>query len=240
MRSDRGCAVAATAFAAGAESLRPVLETLGFSEIVWARDGLHALRLVQEHLPDALVADAVLPGLDGASLAAKIRALSLAVYPAVVLLAVPGMRPVNPGCSVVTKPVSPEALETALAREAPERRIIPPEKRAKAAAALDRLGVPEHPGREYLLRAAEIAWQDVRWLRSLTARLYPAVAEQFGVDARRVERAIRHVIDAAWRGGEIEAQYDLFGDTIDAKRGSPTCGEMIARIADILRWEGKA
>ena len=65
-------------------------------------------------------------------------------------------------------------------------------------------------------------------------------AKEFGADARHVERAIRHVIDVAWRSGEMEAQYKIFGDTIDAKRGSPTCGEMIAQIADILRWEGRA
>ena len=81
---------------------------------------------------------------------------------------------------------------------------------------------------------------DSRLLRALTTRLYPSIAIEFGVERRHVERAMRHTIDEAWRSGEMEAQYRLFGDTIDAKRGSPTCGEMIARIADILRWEGKA
>ena len=49
---------------------------------------------------------------------------------------------------------------------------------------------------------------------------------------------LRHVIDAAWRTGEIEQQHRLFGDTIDARRGKPTCGEMIAQLAEELRWEG--
>jgi hypothetical protein len=46
------------------------------------------------------------------------------------------------------------------------------------------------------------------------------------------------VIEVAWRTGEIDEQARIFGDTIDARRGRPTCGEMIAQLADILRWEG--
>ena len=238
MDSGRGAAVLATAF--NAETLDSLLRELGFARVERAADGISALRKVRDCLPDALVADAILPGLDGAALAAQIRGMPLAVYPAIVLLAPKGMRPPNPGCPVVDRPATPQALQSALDAQSPERRPMPARKRMRAEQMLDRLGVPEHCGRDYLLRAAEIGYQDVRWLRALTGRVYPAVAAEFGVDARRVERAIRHVIDVAWRGGEIEAQYDFFGDTIDAKRGSPTCGEMIARIADILRWEGRA
>ena len=54
----------------------------------------------------------------------------------------------------------------------------------------------------------------------------------------RLLLAMRHAIDVAWRTGEIEQQQAIFGDTIDARRGKPTCGEMIALLADILRWEG--
>ena len=46
------------------------------------------------------------------------------------------------------------------------------------------------------------------------------------------------LVDAAWRAGDIDQQQKIFGDTIDARRGRPTCGEMIAQLADILRWEG--
>ena len=102
------------------------------------------------------------------------------------------------------------------------------------------MGIPQHCGREYLIRAIEIVWLDERLLKALSKRVYPAVAEQFGVEVRHVSRAMRHVIDAAWRSGEMEAQYKIFGDTIDARRGCPTLSEMIAQIADILRWEGKA
>ena len=66
---------------------------------------------------------------------------------------------------------------------------------------------------------------------------YPEVARQTGLSPAQVERALRHAIDAAWRNGAIEHQHRIFGDTIDARRGKPTCGEMIAQLAEELRWE---
>ena len=55
----------------------------------------------------------------------------------------------------------------------------------------------------------------------------------------QAERAMRYAIDAAWRTGQIDNQHRIFGDTIDARRGKPTCGEMIAQLAEELRWEGR-
>lgn len=239
MRSSGKRAVVAAALPGEAEVLAAMLRDIGFSETVRASDGLNALRLVREAPTDALVADAVLPVLDGVSLARRIRASGLPVYPATVLLTVPGMCP-GRGEIVLDKPVRPEELAALLESLVPEKRRIPEEKLRLAEKTLDAIGVAEHCGREYLLRAIGIVWADVRYAKSLTTRLYPAVGAMYGADGRHVERAMRHVIDAAWRNGEIEAQYRIFGDTIDARRGSPTCGEMIAKVADILRWEGKA
>ena len=98
--------------------------------------------------------------------------------------------------------------------------------------------MPEHPGRLCLYRAVELCWADRRRLNALRAALYPAIARSTGLTAEQVERAIRHVIDGAFRSGAIEEQHKIFGDTIDARRGKPTSGEMIAQLADILRWEG--
>lgn len=240
MGVNRGCVVVASAFPS--DVLCAHLRKLGFAAVECVGDGLSALRLVQSRLPDALVADAVLPGLQGDALVERVRRTPLTVYPAMVLLTLPGMplRSQTPDCAVLEKSADADALASALARLAPERRPVPPDKRRQADMLLTRLGVPEHCGRDYLLRAVEMAWADSRMLRGLTTRLYPAIAAEFSVDRRHVERSMRHVIDTAWRSGEIEAQYALFGDTIDARRGNPTCGEMIARIADILRWEGNA
>lgn len=240
MHSDRRCAVIAVAFQPDRDAIALALSASGFGEIISVRDGMSALKCVQKRMTDLLIADVVLPGLDGPSLAERIGRMRLNVYPAVILVKPKGM-PVR-GCAevVLEKPVRPEELNDALKGLNPGNRLVPEEKQRQLKNLLDSIGVPEHPGREYLESAALLARQDARYLNSLTTKLYPAVAEAFGVNGRQVERAIRHAIDTAWRSGEIEAQYEIFGDTIDARRGSPTCGEMIARIADILRWEGNA
>ena len=103
---------------------------------------------------------------------------------------------------------------------------------------LDTIGIPEHDGRLYLCKAIILAYLDFRYVHSLTSRLYPDVGSIFGCTSARVERAMRYVIEQAWKLGRIDEQYKIFGGTIDAQRGKPTCGEMIAQIAGILRMEG--
>lgn len=235
-------AVIAAAWPAEATAWAGLLEELGFTERICAENGAEALRVVRAELPDLLLADEILPVLDGITLSERILAAPLAVQPGILLVRPAGMhvRRTSPGCVSLYRPLTAETIAAAVETVRPEARSAPPEKRALAEHALDEIGVPEHCGREYLLRAAEMVWADARLLRSLTTRVYPAIAEQTHSDARRVERAVRHVIDVAWRVGDLEAQERLFGETIDAKRGNPTNGEMIARIADILRWEGRA
>lgn len=240
MRMPRRRAVIASAMPDEVQKLRAALEEAGFSEIIGTSDGISALRRVQDAPTELVVADAVLPAMDGRTLAEKIAHESHPVMPAVILLAFEGMCPENAADCVLRKPVSAEMLKNALPALTSEKRKIPAQKRARAMELLKELGVPEHCGREYLVRTIELAWLDSRLLKALTARVYPVVAREAGADERHVIRAVKHVIDEAWRSGEMDAQYKIFGDTIDARRGSPTAGEMIARIAEILRWEGRA
>ena len=111
------------------------------------------------------------------------------------------------------------------------------EERGGTSVSARELGVPEHEGRRYLECAVGYAYQDMRLLRGLTGKLYPMVAERYGVSARKVEQSMRYAIELAWKHGRIDEQYRIFRGTIDAQRGKPTCGEMIAQLADILRME---
>lgn len=239
MQAFGGRAIVASALPEEAKALSSALIDAGFSEVICVSDGLSAIRQAQAKLTDVIIADAVLPVLDGNALARRIYEVPLNVYPAVVLLAAKGMCLKTAECTL-EKPVNVDELMKAVDSLRAERRTIPDEKFVRAQQLMDLIGIPQHCGREYLLRAVEIVWLDARLVKSLSKRVYPAVAEKFGADEKHVGRAMRHVIDAAWRGGEMEAQYEIFGDTIDARRGNPTLSEMIARIADILRWEGKA
>ena len=221
-----------------------VFRACGFGTIVFVQDGAEAVRAVQRTEPDAVALDAVLPVLDGTAAAEEILALPLNVRPAVLVLAPEGV-PVRHarqleenGCAVLCKPLETAALESALKELHPSVRPVPAEKSARLDGLLTRLGVPEREGRAFLKKAILCVWQDGRLLRALTKHLYPMVAESFGVDAKKVERDMRRTIEYAWKNGAIDEQYTIFGGTIDAQRGNPTCGEMIAQLADILRLEG--
>ena len=142
------------------------------------------------------------------------------------------------GALLLTEPLSAEVIRSAVERLETNAHRLSPQRSAKLNGLMDRLGVPGHPGRAMLANAAALCWRDRYRLRNLRDRVYPDTARPLGKTGAQAERAIRHVIDAAWRTGEIDEQTRIFGDTIDARRGRPTCGEMIAQLADILRWEG--
>ncbi|MDI9514190.1 MAG: sporulation initiation factor Spo0A C-terminal domain-containing protein, partial [Bacillota bacterium] len=56
----------------------------------------------------------------------------------------------------------------------------------------------------------------------------------------RVERAIRHAIEVAWNRGRVDTINDLFGYTINTRKGKPTNSEFIAMVADTLRLSEKS
>ena len=233
-----------------AESARRFAGVLaaGFEVAAEAYSTREVLPMLRQHRPRLLLAEAVLPGGDGVSLARDIVAASLDLYPHVLLivpprLALPGLDALDGlGAALSESPPTPggiaDALADALAALEAQATRLPPARDARLQGLLDRLGVPDHPGREMLRCAVGLVWRDRSRLQNLRDRVYPDAAKPLGRTGAQAERAIRHVIDAAWRTGEIDEQQRIFGDTIDARRGRPTCSEMIAQLADILRWEG--
>lgn len=244
MSQPRKRAVAAGLSAGVALALRDALAAFGIDLTDEAPDGAGGLRLIRSREPDLAVVGAVMPGMDGVAFAEAAGALRLNVRPAILLLKPPGLR--LPGqarlaaldAAVLDAPPKPEAVAQALQRLESRSTALPVRQAARLKQLLDALGVPQHPGRLCLERAVALVWRDRRRINALRGALYPRVAGQTGLNCAQVERAMRHVIDIAWRTGEIGAQHRIFGDTIDARRGKPTCGEMIAQLADILRWEG--
>jgi len=238
-------AVIAIADSASEGPVLQAVKSTGAEICAFSRTAADTVEQVRNFLPDLLVADLILPGADGIHLARHILALPLVRYPGIILLDPAGYMPSEEnqlaeyGVTVIPKPHIGEMIAPALQAITPEKRMLPPGQQAHLASLMDELGVPDHPGRRYLSDAAALAWMDNRYLSSLKSRLYTSVAHKHSTDAARVERAMRYAIDTAWRNGEITRQHRIFGDTIDARRGKPTCGEMIARLADILRWEGR-
>ena len=208
-------------------------------------DGRCVLHELMQHRPDLLVLDLQLPGMDGEQAArAVLREISLPLRPRILLLKEAGQAVRHQaeleamGVILLEKPFSQDAFAAVLHRAETEPPRFLPAQLRRIEALLDELGVPAHPGRECLKHAALLASIDFRVFGSLRSMLYMQVGEICGMQPQQAERAMRHVINEAWRSDKFENQYRIFADTVDAGRGEPTLSEMIARLADILRLEG--
>jgi len=228
-------------FSGGIGEARRALDEIGYSLAGHAADGISALGMIEALEPELVLFDAVMPGMDGVALAERVRRLNLNLQPVLLLLRPFGLRLCAEeglsalGVRILEAPVTAERIREAAQSALPG---LPNQKKARLEQLLNDLGVPEHPGQDVLARAVALVWADRRRIHALRASVYPAAGRDAGLSPAQAERAVRHVIDVAWRTGEIDQQQKIFGDTIDARRGKPTCGEMIAQLADILRWEG--
>lgn len=109
---------------------------------------------------------------------------------------------------------------------------------------LSSCGIPRHiKGFEYLRSAILSFFDEKEFGRyeflsiSMTKDLYPMIAKKYQTTSSRVERAIRHAIEVAWDRGDTELLNQLFGYSIDPRRGKPTNSEFVALIVDMLRHE---
>lgn len=227
--------------------LREAIEKAGeFTVAATAGDGAEVLRLAEQHKPDLVVMDVVLPVVDGLSVMKQLKELG---NPKVVLLSafcsdqvVAEARELG-ACYFLPKPCEPETLmdrmQTAL-DPMPVAMTQPSELKNLVTAVIHEIGVPAHiKGYQYLREAIMIAVDDMDVINAVTKVLYPEVAKRFGTTASRVERAIRHAIEVAWDRGDLETLQKYFGYTVSNAKGKPTNSEFIAMIADRLVLEQK-
>jgi len=115
------------------------------------------------------------------------------------------------------------------------------ERTVAAAAALRSIGVPAHiKGHLYLREAVVAVMQQPGLLDAITKELYPTVAAAQATTSARVERAIRHAIDVAWRDGPPAAAPELFGAGNPAAKLRPSNSALIAAIARMLACRSAA
>jgi two-component system response regulator (stage 0 sporulation protein A) len=69
---------------------------------------------------------------------------------------------------------------------------------------------------------------------SMTKRLYPEVAQAFGVTPAKVELAIRHTIEVMWDRGTLRRSEEILGLHGSSMMQKPTNGEFVALLADRL------
>ena len=105
----------------------------------------------------------------------------------------------------------------------------------RAAAFVRRLGIQTHlKGYHYLITAICLGIEDPSLLDSLRTRLFPAVAERYGVRAHCVERNIRTALELAYQytPEQLQAAFHY-------KAGRPYVSEVIKLAVELLQTDGK-
>ena len=225
----------------------------GFQIIGTAQDGEQAIRMIQQHKPDVLVLDLMLPKKDGISVLKAVTAMEH--RPAV--LATSGFvtnyvasAAASLGARyLMLKPCDLSAIAerleeirgAAVQRQLPARRPDKAGIEALVTGIIHEIGVPAHiKGYQYLREAIIIAVNDMDVINAITKVLYPQVAKAFQTTPSRVERAIRHAIEVAWDRGDLDTLQRFFGYTVSNTKGKPTNSEFIALIADKLQLQLKS
>ena len=235
-----------------------------YEVVAVAENGAEVLPLIEQHNPDFLLLDIVMPELDGFGVLSALTSPRPVVimmsqlssdgfvqkalrYGAKYFLAKPF------SFDVLLKTLDEFSHEESSPAEAPAPapqaapQPAPRSYRSKRSRSLDErianifisVGIPAHiKGYQFLREAIKITMDDPEIIGSITKKLYPSVAATFNTTASKVERAIRHAIDVAWNRGKIENINQIFGMRVYAANEKPTNGEFIALIADKMLLEG--
>lgn len=101
---------------------------------------------------------------------------------------------------------------------------------------LKRIGIPCHLlGYHYIQDAVRISISDPMKFSKFATIVYGDVASKNKTSPTRVERAIRHAIDVAFKCGDIDEIYKLFGSSYSKNRGKPTNKEFIATLTELIK-----
>ncbi|WP_123053584.1 sporulation transcription factor Spo0A [Clostridium sp. JN-1] len=233
-----------------------------------AKDGIEALKLIQEKKPDLLVLDIIMPHLDGLGVLERLSSMDIDHMPRIIVLSAVGQDKITQTAialgadyyvvkpfdmDVFTKRIrqmfngsiirSGQVKKTISLADTSEVKFMRNEENnleQEITNIIHEIGVPAHiKGYMYLREAITMVVNNMELLSAVTKELYPSIAKKYNTTASRVERAIRHAIEVAWSRGQVETINRIFGYTIHNDKGKPTNSEFIAMVADKLRLKNK-
>ena len=252
-----------------ARTLANYLEKQDDMEVIGiAKDGMEAVDMIANTMPDIAILDVIMPHLDGIGVLEKINMMKSDRRPICIMLSAVGQdkitqKAIELGAEYyVVKPFDIELLiqriremknyrpsqnNNFIAREVKQKYIEVQDKKAEenlealVTNVIHEVGVPAHiKGYQYLREAIMMVVNDIEVINQITKSLYPKIASKYSTTPSRVERAIRHAIEVAWSRGQTDVVESIFGYTVSASKGKPTNSEFIAMIADKLRLELKS
>jgi len=228
-------------------------------------NGEDAIEMIEKTKPDIVVLDIIMPRLDGLGVLTRFKNVNASEKPLFIILSAVGqdtitqqalslgaiyyiVKPFDLGILVerireLVRTHSPTVIrmDQPAPSSAPSRSTSSVDSvQTKITQIMRDVGVPAHiKGYQYMRDAIMMAVQDREIISAVTKRLYPELAKNHKTTPSRVERAIRHAIEVAWNRGKVDAINDLFGYTINTRKGKPTNSEFIAMVADTLRLSEK-
>lgn len=228
-------------------------ETKSFEIIDYAFDGRQALELTYKHMPDMLLLDLIMPVLDGFAVLEELYQSGYNASTKVVMTSAVGLDFIMKKAEsynvdyVFLKPFDKEVFKKRLVElmnnkttEKFHDRVNSNNPDSIVTNHIKTVGITANvKGYHYLRDAILMVHEDFELLSRLTSGLYASVAKKHNSTPQRVERAMRHAIEAAWNRGNIKTLEEFFGYTILETRGKPTNGEFIAMLADKLNTELK-
>ena len=203
-----------------------------------ATDGEAAFRALCAAPPELLVADVLLPGLDGLELLRRLRTEGLR-FPVMFLSAFSSPQTARRAAEYgaadfLLKPCCIPYLVRRIRRAARDGAPVPdcvPEIRE----ALREFGVPQHlSGYDFLAEALARTVEDRSLLRGVTKVLYPEVAARFSTSAECVERSIRSALEKAWTPRTEPRRRQAFGDAFAHFVRTPTNARFLALMTDLV------
>ena len=233
------------------------LEQNGYRVNNVVKDGNNIISAIEKNIPDVIIMEAFMPGLDALGVMKKINSMNMVKRP--VICVISGVSNSDFEQQILSegadyyfiKPVDAtviaDRIRLLVSMSASSMSVIPDTRKNSSAdlevtisEIMHQIGVPAHiKGYQYLREAIILSINNTEMMSSVTKLLYPTVAKTFNTTASRVERAIRHAIEVAWDRGDVDVLSSYFGYTIQNTRGKPTNSEFIAMISDKLRLKMK-
>ncbi len=228
-----------------------------------ANDGVEAYEVIKEKKPDIVLLDIIMPKLDGLTLMEKInQEQNVEKRPQFIIISAIGQESITENAFAlgakfyIMKPFEEEVVLNRVRNMRGKEVLKGQEKQVKiyeqkirkedrdleadVTEIIHEIGVPAHiKGYQYLRDAIMMSVNDIEMLNSITKVLYPSIAKKNQTTASRVERAIRHAIEVAWSRGRVDTIDELFGYTVNNKKGKPTNSEFIALISDKICLQSK-
>lgn len=239
------------------------LEQINDYEVVITNDEKSIIEQIEETSPDVLILDFIISGVGASYVLSEIQKKNLTASTIVLTPTkedfVLDMLFKNGASYVIVEPINPHELLWAV-QEVSTMKFETSEKESTISEyvltgvnkndlldesdtieymvhLLHELGIPAHiKGYQYIKESLMMSLENIDILNRITKELYPTIAKKYQSTGIRVERAIRHAIDVAWKNGNPEFQDKLFAYTVSSNgSGRPTNSEFIAMLVDHIR-----